>query len=269
MTHRLFTAHRLSTLLRRGLPPVVLFLLVLAVWQAATFLFKLPDYLLPAPTDVLQAAVKIRGALLEGTFLTAAAALCGFASSLAAGTLAGFAFCQSRVVRSSFYPYAVFLQTVPIIAVAPLIVVWFGYGFQSVVVVSFIISLFPILANATAGLTEIDPDLIELFRLYGATRRQVLLKLRLPHAVPFLVTGAKTSAGLAVIGAIVGEFFAGYGTTRFGLGYLVLQSKDQFKTPELFAAVMASTLLGVAVFACVSAAGATILRRWYDRRPDN
>ncbi len=250
-------------------PPLALFILVLSVWEFAVVLGNIPAYLLPKPSAVFEAAVENRSALLTATGRTAAAAVCGFLLSLIAGTLTGCLFSQSKLIRRSLYPYAIFLQTVPMIAVAPLIIIWCGYGFPSVVVVSFIISLFPILANATAGLTVIDPELLELFRLYRATRWQTLTKLRLPHAVPYLVAGAKTSAGLSVIGAIVGEFFAGYGSQQFGLGYLVLHGKDQIKTAALFAAVGASTLLGILVFGCVSIVGSTILRRWYDEPADH
>jgi NitT/TauT family transport system permease protein len=184
------------------------------------------------------------------------------------GTLIGLVFSQSPVIRSSGYPYAIFLQTVPIIAIAPLIVVWFGRGFASVVLVGFIISVFPIITNATAGLTAVDPDLLDFFRLHNASRWQLLWKLRLPNAVPHIITGAKTASGVAVIGAIVGEFFAGMPGQRFGLGYLIRQKSDMLKTDELFAAVVAATLLGVVIFTAVSVVGATILSRWYDQPID-
>lgn len=245
--------------------PVALFLVVLAVWELLVIVLKVPRFVLPRPSAIFLAATEMWRTLVSATLLTAGAAAGGFAASIVVGTIAGFVFSQSKVIRSSLFPYAIFLQTVPMVAIAPLVVIWFGYGFRSVVFVSFIISLFPMITNATAGLTEIDADRIELFRLYRATRWQILLKLRLPNSVPYLVTGAKTSAGLAVIGAIVGEFFAGYGVQRFGLGYLVRQTNDQVKTAELFAAVFACALLGIVVFAAISAASALILGRWYDR----
>lgn len=246
------------------LPPVVLFALVLALWHAAAVVFEIPRYLLPTPADVWSAAVENRRELLAATWLTAQGALSGFGLSLVCGTLIACAFSQSPLVRRSFYPYAVFLQTVPIVAIAPLIITWFGYGFQSVVLVAFIISVFPIITNGTTGMTAIDADLLDLFRLYNASRWQVLLKLRLPNSVPYVIAGARISSGVSVIGAIVGEYFAGYGVDQFGLGYLILQTAPQMKTDELMAAVIASTLLGVAIFGTVSLAGATILSRWYD-----
>ena len=162
----------------------------------------------------------------------------------------------------SFSPSAVFRQTVPIVAIAPLIVLWIGHGLAGVVAVSFIISLFPIIANTTAGLTSVEPELLELFALNEASRWQVLLKLRIPHAVPNMLTGARISCGLSVIGAIVGEFFAGYGTEDFGLGYLIILTNAQTKTPFLFATVLFSTGLGLAFFGAVSGLSRLVLRRW-------
>jgi NitT/TauT family transport system permease protein len=221
------------------------------------------SYLLPSPLAVARVAWTKRAELFGALTLTAACALCGFAASLVVGTLIAVTFSFSRVIKASGYPYAIFLQTVPIVAIAPLIVVWCGYGFQSVALIAFIISLFPIITNATTGLTNVDRDLVDLFELHNASRWQVLFKLRLPSAVPYLVTGARISSGMAVIGAIVGEFFAGYGATRYGLGYVIMQATNQLKTNELFAAVIASTALGMAVFTIVNIVGATVLSRWY------
>ena len=195
--------------------------------------------------------------------LTTAGALAGFLGSLVLGVTTALVFSQSRLVRASCFPYAVFLQTVPIIAVAPLIINWCGTGFQSVVLVTLIISVFPIIASTTSGLLNIDPDLLDLFRLYRATRWNILWKLRMPHAVPYLITGARTSSGMAVIGAIVGEFFVGHTTERYGLGYLVRSSSELLRTDLLFASVIASALLGIAMFGTVTLVGATALSRWY------
>jgi NitT/TauT family transport system permease protein len=243
--------------------PIVVLLLAIAIWEAVTYFGRVPRYLLPGPSAVLAATLANWSKLLFATFVTAAGALCGFAASVVIGTLIGLAFSQSPAVRRSFFPYAIFLQTVPIVAIAPLITLWSGTGFRSVVLVSFVVSAFPVVTNATAGLTSIDPDLLDLFRLHGASRWQTLFKLRLPNSVPSIVTGARTSSGLAVIGTIVGEFFVGYDPSEwFGLGYLIQQSSDQLKTDLLMSAVLASTLLGLLVFAAVNIAGRTILSRW-------
>lgn len=245
------------------IPPVALFAIAVAVWQAVVQSTQIESYLLPSPIAVANAAWLNRGELVGALMLTAAGALCGFTASLIVGTSIAIAFSFSRIIKASCYPYAVFLQTVPIVAIAPLIVVWFGYGFGSVALIAFIISMFPIITNATTGLTNVDRELVDLFELHNANRWQTLFKLRLPSAVPYLVTGARISSGMAVIGAIVGEFFTGYGATRYGLGYVIMQATNQLKTDELFAAVIASTGLGIAVFTIVNVIGATVLSRWY------
>ena len=235
--------------------------MVVGVWQAATQLLGVQRYLLPSPLHVGEAITEKFSVLLGAAMLTGVAALLGFVASLIVGVGVAVLFSMSRWVRAGFYPYAIFLQTVPIVAIAPLIVVWCGYGLQSVVLVAFIVSLFPIITNTTTGLLAVDRDLLDLFELYNARPAARLLKLKLPASIPYLVAGAKISAGMAVIGAIVGEFFLGFGS-RFGLGYLIMQSSSQMKTDELFAAVLASTLLGLLVFASVQCAGGVVLRRW-------
>jgi len=245
------------------LPPIVLFLLMLAAWQGVVVLWKLPPFLLPSPTDVGHAALENLGKLASATGITAAGAAAGFLASLVIGVFVAIIFSQSAIVRRSFFPYAIFFQTVPIVAIAPLIVLWSGTGFRSVVLVAFIVSIFPIITNATAGLTSIDPDLLDLFRLHGASRWQTLFKLRLPGAVPSTVTGAKTSSGLAVIGTIVGEFFVGYDPSEhFGLGYLIQESTTQLKVDLVLCAVVLATLLGLIVFGAVRLIGALVLKRY-------
>lgn len=250
-------------------PPIVLFVVVLLAWEAIVKGFGVPRFILPSPSAVAEAAWKEGPKLATGFAFTASAAITGFLSSLLIGTLIALVFSQSSLIRSSCYPYAIFLQTVPIMAIAPLIILWFGTGFHSVVLVAFIISLFPIITNVTAGLLAIDPDLIDLFRLNNASRWQVLWKLRLPNCVPAMCIGAKTSSGLAVVGSIVGEFFAGYSEKWFGLGYLIPAWKEGLKQDCLFAAILASTLLGLAIFATVNVISATILSRWYHLPTDD
>jgi NitT/TauT family transport system permease protein len=243
-------------------PPVALFFVVIAVWHLAVVTLGIKRYVVPLPLEVLSAGWERHDALLSAATMTGEAAASGFLLSLAAGFVIACLFSQSRVVERSIYPYAIFLQTVPIVAIAPLIVAWFGYGFRSVVVVAFIISIFPVITNATAGLTAIDANLLELFELAGASRWQVLVKLRLPSSVPHVVTGARISAGLSVVGAIVGEIFAGAGAQRPGLGYLIQQTTGFQKTADLFAAVIVSAALGMVIFGTVSAAGAVVTRWW-------
>lgn len=251
----------MNRIAKAALPPTALFVVVIIAWHYAVVGFGIKAFLVPKPGAVWTAAVENRAELQFAIGLTATAALCGFLSSLLIGSLTACVFSQSKMIRSSCYPYAIFLQTVPIVAVAPIIVVWFGAGFHSVMLVSFMISLFPIVTNGTTGMLAVDPDLLDLFRLYRASRWQVLWKLRFPHSIPFVVAGARTSSGMAVVGAIVGEFFAGNLAERHGLGYMILQG-TQFSTAKLFAAVIASTLLGITIFGATSLAGSTALSRW-------
>lgn len=239
--------------------PVVVFLGVVVVWHLVAL--QNSPLIFPSPAAVWQAAGRIAEPLIAGTWLTAQAALAGLGLSIVVGTLVAFAFSQSRFVRAGFYPYAIFLQTVPIVAIAPLIIIWFGRGFHSVVIVAFLISLFPIITNTTTGLMSVTDDLQDLFRLHNASWWQSLLKLRFPISIPYLLAGIKIAAGGAVIGAIVGEFFVG--SSSHGLGYLIRNKSENLSTDELFAAVIASTLLGVAVFATVTCVGSWILNRWY------
>ncbi len=251
------------SLLTAALPPIVLFFVVLGVWEAVVQLWDVPIFLLPAPTKIAAAAEQNAGKLASATAITAGGAACGFAVSLIVGVLIALVFSQSAIVRRSFFPYAILLQTVPIVAIAPLIVLWSGTGFRSVVLVAFIVSVFPIITNTTAGLTAIDPDLLDLFRLHNASRWQTLFKLRLPSAVPSTVTGAKTSSGLAVIGTIVGEFFVGYDPSdRYGLGYLIQESTTQLRVDVVLCSVALATLLGLLVFGTVNLIGALVLRRY-------
>jgi NitT/TauT family transport system permease protein len=248
--------------IRFAAPPIALFIVVVTTWHVAVVTLGIRRIVLPLPIQVFQAGWERRDMLVSTAAMTGAAAAAGFLLSLIAGFAVACLFSQSRVIERSIYPYAIFLQTVPIVAIAPLIVGWFDFGFQSVVVVAFIISIFPVITNATAGLTAIDANLLELFELAGASRWQLLVKLRLPSSVPHVVTGARISAGLSVVGAIVGEMFAGAGAQRPGLGYVIQQTTGFQKTAELFAAVLTSALLGMLIFGAVSAAGAVIMKWW-------
>lgn len=244
------------------LPPLATLLFVIGAWHGLVQALGLQPYILPGPADVGRAISTHFDSLLHAAGLTAQAALSGFLLSFIVGFAISVLFSQSEWIERSLYPYAIFLQTVPIVAIAPLIVMWIGHGLVGVIAVSFIISLFPIVANTTAGLTSVAAPLRDLFALQDASRWQRLWKLQVPHAVPAMLTGARISCGLSVIGAIVGEFFAGYGTQDHGLGYLIILTNAQTKTPYLFASVLFSTGLGLLFFGAVSGLNRLALRRW-------
>lgn len=249
--------------LARVVHPLAALATVLAVWEVAVRALAVPAFLLPPPSAIASAAVADAPALLGALVVTAEAALLGFAMSAVLGVATAVALASSKILERAVYPYTVFLQTVPVVAIAPLLVIWFGPGLRAVSVASLVVALFPVIANTFAGLSSVEPPLRDLFRLYGATRLQTLVKLELPAALPSLFTGLRVASGLAVIGAIVGEFVAGFAERSAGLGITVLSAYRQLRTDLLFAAVVLASLLGLALFAAVGATGRVVLRRWY------
>ncbi len=247
-----------------AIAPVVALGIGLTLWQVAVVFFDIPKILLPPPTDVLNTIWTERSALAGATFITAAAATSGLGLSLISGTLIAMLFSQSCWLRNGLFPYAIFLQTVPIVAIAPLIVIWMGEGFLSVVIISWIVSVFPMITNGTAGMLRIPVAQRELFQLCRATRWQTLRQLQLPAATPSLVTGSRIASGLAVLGAIVGEYFAGAGASHPGLGYLIFAAKDRFALDLLFASVLLCTTLGVIMFSVVGSIGQWGLLQWIE-----
>lgn len=241
--------------------PFAVFGLFLGIWHLAVTLWSISPVLFPGPLEVAAAMWKIRNDLLLAVGRTALAAFCGLSLSIALGTLIAFAFSQSSAIRRAFYPYAVLLQTVPIIAIAPVVIVTLGRGFLSISLVASILSLFPIITSTTTGLLQVDASLLDLFRLNRATRLQTLLRLRVPSALPYLISGIRISSGSSIVGAIVGEFFVGSGTP--GLGALIQRKSASLNMSELYATVFVATLLGTFVFAGITALGEAILRRWF------
>ncbi|NND98927.1 MAG: ABC transporter permease [Pirellulaceae bacterium] len=239
----------------------------IASWYAIIYLFGFSKLLLPTPAQVAVAAYQRRSELFQGTLSTTLAALTGLLVAVGLGSLIAVAFSLSRKVRLAFFPYIVFLQTVPIVAIAPLLIIWSGYRFRTVVIVTVIICLFPIINNVTAGLLAVDRELSDLFRLYGVGKRKRLMRLQIPGAVESLMLGTQTSSGLAVIGAIVAEFFIGNGQNFAGLGALMQQWQAFHKTDALMAALFASMFVGLVLFGAVRLVSATVLRRWIGTSP--
>lgn len=216
-----------------------------------------PAYLLPATSDVLISLIQDREELFKGLVSTTVAAVLGLALSLGLGLTAAVVLSLSSRLRQAFLPYAVFFQTVPIIALAPVLVIWFGFGRPTVMASAFIVSVFPMIANSIAGLLSPDPRLLDLFHLHKASRIQILWKLLLPTALPAILTGLKIAAGLAVIGAVVGEFVAGG-----GLGEVVDAARTQQRLDKVFAAVLLSSFLGLALVGLIDLVSRLLLRTW-------
>jgi NitT/TauT family transport system permease protein len=244
---------------------IVVLLCLIGVWQAVVSLNHLPPYILPGPVQVASALHDRLPSLLSSLLITTEEAAGGLAASIVAGVGIAMVFAQGRWFRQLFFPYTILLQTVPIVAIAPLIILWVGAGIFAVTVVTFIICLAPIIANTTQGLVSVDENLIHLFLMYNASPSQVLFKLRLPNSLPSLFTGIRISAGISVIGAITGELFAG--STRVGeggLGYAIIYASNQMETAYLFALVVAATALGFAFFFIVMFLEWLALHNWHE-----
>jgi NitT/TauT family transport system permease protein len=248
-----------------ALNAAAVFLCLLGLWQAVVRLNHLPPYILPGPALVARAIHDRYPALLDSLWITTVEAASGLAASIVVGVAAAMIFAQWRWLRQTLYPYTILLQTVPIVAIAPLIINWVGAGLFSVSIVTFIICLAPIIANTTQGLISVDENLIHLFVMHKASPAQILFKLRLPHATPNLFTGIRISAGISVIGGITGELFAG--STRVGeggLGYAILYANNQMETSYLFALVCAATVLGFSFFFIVMFLEWLFLHNWHE-----
>ena len=242
---------------RALLPPLITFVVVILGLQAATKLLHVPEWLLPPPSRVAASLINDRTELSEAVLRTGLSAVEGFAISAVTGFAIAVLLSSNRWIHRALYPYAIFFQTVPIIAIAPLLVIWFGQGPPTVIASAAIVSVFPVIANTLTGLTSTDPALLDLFRLYGGGWFATLTKLRIPAALPTVMTGMEIAAGLAVIGAIVGEFIGGG-----GLGRVVGIAIRQQRTDKVFATVFFATLLGAGLVGVVTLLRRLVLRRW-------
>ncbi len=244
--------------LRAALPPLIPFVAITAAIELLVREGWVRAYLVPAPSSVFVAIWQSRDELAQAMLETAGSTVIGFALSTLVGIAAAVALSSSRWVQKAFYPYAVFFQTVPIIAIAPLLVIWFGYGMETVIASAFVVSIFPVIANTLTGILSTDPALRDLFQLYGASPAVTLFKLRFPAALPQILTGLRIASGLAVIGAIVGEFIGGG-----GLGSVVDAARTQQRIDKVFAAVLLASVLGLALFGLINLVSKLTLRRWH------
>lgn len=238
---------------------------MIAVWYALVWSFDLPPIVLPPPHAVGSAMVEHAAALGRATMITAAASVVGLAAAAGLAMMIAVVFDLFPPIGRALFPYVLAMQTVPVVAVAPLLVLWSGYTFRSVVVVVVIVCLFPIVHSVVEGMRRIDPDQEDLLRLYGANRWTMLWRLRLPTAAGEIVTVLKTAAALAVIGAIVAEFFVGNGTSSVGLGYLMTAWQMQNMTDRLIAAIVASAMLGLSLYGGIDLISGWLLRRYLVR----
>jgi NitT/TauT family transport system permease protein len=245
--------------------PLALGAAALALWEFLVHRYQVPEIVLPAPGAIWAALVENFSSLAASLLVTLKVTWLAFALALAGGLALAIVFSQSRTVERALYPYAVILQVTPVLAIAPLIVIWTGYEHveRAAVIIALIVAFFPILSNATLGLRSVDPGLADLFRLYGASRLQVLWRLQLPGALPYILAGMKISGGLALIGAVVAEFAAGSGAAT-GLAWRITEAGNRLEIPKMFAALGLLAAAGIANFYALALVEWLALRKWHE-----
>ncbi|MBI3504067.1 MAG: ABC transporter permease [Proteobacteria bacterium] len=246
------------------LMPLAVGLVSLAIWEFLVRLNEIPPYILPGPLLIARTMVTDWGTLSGSLWVTLSISLAALSVAVLLGVSLSVLFAQSKWVELSFFPYAVILQVTPIVAIAPLIIIWVNDVKLSLLICAWIVAFFPILSNTTLGLNSADHNLLNLFQLYKATRFQTLRYLRLPSALPYFLGGLKISGGLSLIGAVVAEFVAGTGGSQSGLAYRILESGYQLRIPRMFAALFMISISGIVIFLCLSTLSHLVLRRWHE-----
>lgn len=244
--------------------PIAIGLLFLAVWEAVVRIRGIPPYILPAPTAIALSLWVDGPSLLGSLLVTLRITLAALAAAAFFGGAIALLFSRSRILELSLFPYAVILQVTPIVAIAPLIIIWVRQPFFALLVCAWIVAFFPIVSNTTVGLNSADRNLLALFRLYGASRGQTLLYLRLPTALPYFLAGLRISGGLALIGAVVAEFVAGTGGAETGLAFRILEAGYRLAIPRMFAALFLLSLTGIAIYLLLDLVSRRVLRHWHE-----
>ena len=249
-------------LLRILLPVAVLAAGGLA-WELSVQWLAIPPYVLPAPHVVFATLVADWTLLSESLLVTLVTTVEGFVLALVGGIGLALLFNQSRLIEYSFYPFAVMLQVTPVVAIAPLLLIYLSQG-VAVLVCAWIVAFFPVLANTTLGLNSVDHNLVDLFRLYRASRMQVLWRLKLPAALPYILGGLKIAGGLSLIGAVVAEIAAGAAGSGSGLAYRISESGYRLNIPRMYAALLLLSAAGIVIYFALSLVFHLMLRRWHE-----
>lgn len=250
--------------LARVVPPIVILIVVLAAWEIAVRVAKVPVYIVPGPIVILQTLVRDWSTLYPSLLVTLSITLGALALATVLGVAIAVLFAQSKWIELSLFPYAVILQVTPIVAIAPLIIIWVRDTTTALLICAWIVAFFPIVSNTTLGLNSTDHNLLHLLQLYGASRRQVFWILRLPSALPYFLGGLRISGGLALIGSVVAEFVAGSGGIQSGLAYRILEAGYQLQIPRMFAALFMITGTGIVIFIVLTAVSHFALHRWHE-----
>lgn len=244
--------------------PLLVGVLVLSMWQLTVMAFEVPKYLVPSPVDIAHSLVADFSSLFNALLMTLKVTFLAFAIAVVLGVAASLLFVQSKWIEISLFPYAVLMQVTPVVAIAPLIIIWVNDTTWALTICAVIVAIFPIISNTTLGLRSVDPNLLSMFRMYRTSRWQELMRLRIPSALPYFFGGLRISSGLALIGAVVAEFVAGTGGAKAGLAYMILQSGYNLQIPKMFAALILITLTGILLFALMVWMSDRALRNWHE-----
>jgi NitT/TauT family transport system permease protein len=253
-----------SETITRILVPAAMLAIVVIAWHLYVTLANVPHYVLPSPVLVVQSLITDWPILFKSLLITLKTTFSALAIALVGGVLLAVLMAQSRLVELAIYPYAVILQVTPIVAVAPLILIYAPSTTVALLIVAFIVSFFPILSNTTQGLRSTDHNLLNLFELYGASSWQTLIHLKLPSALPYFLTGLKIAGGLSLIGAVVAEFTAGSAGANSGLAFRLLESQFRLNIPRLYASLLLLSFTGVLIFFATSFLSWLLLRKWHE-----
>jgi NitT/TauT family transport system permease protein len=250
--------------LLRVVVPVAMLLCLLVAWQAYVTIAEVPHYILPSPLRIAEVLSTDWPILGKALLITLRTTLFALALALAGGVALSVLLVQSKWIELAFFPYAVILQVTPIVAIAPLILIYTSTTQQALLICAFLVAFFPVLSNTTQGLKSTDHNLLNLFELYGASRWQTLVYLKMPNALPFFLAGLRIAGGLALIAAVVAEFAAGTAGGNSGLAFRLLESQFRLNIPRLFAALLLLSLTGVVIYAVTSFISHMLLRKWHE-----
>jgi len=247
----------------RVLLPIFVFAALLAAWEAVVRINDIPPYVLPAPSAVFVTLISDWGVLSQSLLVTLLTTLEGFVAAAVGGIGLALLFNLSRWLEYSLFPYAVVLQVTPVIAIAPLLLIYLPQQ-TAVVVCAWIVGFFPVLSNTTLGLNSVDRNLAGLFQLYGASQLQTLRLLKLPSALPFILGGLRIAGGLSLIGAVVAEIAAGSAGAGSGLAYRIAESGYRLNIPRMFAALLLLSVAGIVIYGLLALTSHLVLRRWHE-----
>ena len=249
-------------LITRWSPPLLIIVAIIGAWEGYVRIFDVQRWLLPTPSVVAKTLVENPRMLLGHTWVTLEEVLVGFGFALVVGLLLASAIALSRNLQRAIYPFVIASQTIPIIVIAPLLLIWVGYGLAPKVIVVALISFFPIVVNTVDGLKSVDPDMVSLMRTMGANRFQIFVKVQIPSALPFIFSGVKIAIAVSVIGAVIGEWSA----SSEGLGYLMIRSKSQFLTERVYAALAILSAMGIGLFIVAGLVEKLMIPWWHNER---